>query len=55
MNRDGDMKDRDESSRGMEILISDGVVKIKSTKPLRLGELTERRNRNSDSKFIIKG
>ena len=46
MKRDSGMKDRDERSRGMEILITEGLTKIKPTEPLRLGNQITRKNRN---------
>ena len=38
MKRDSGIKDRDERSRGIEILVSDVFVKIKPTEPFRLGK-----------------
>ncbi len=48
--RDSGIKDREERSSGIEILISDDFVKIKPTDPLRLPKQISRRKRNwSDS------
>ena len=38
--RDSGIQDREERSRGTEILMSDDFVKIKPTDPLRLGKKT---------------
>jgi len=46
MKRDSGIKDRDDRSRGIEILIPDVFDKIKPTDPLKLGKQTGRRNRN---------
>ena len=42
----GGMKDRDDRSIGIEILMTDDFVKIKPTDPLRLGKQTVERDRN---------
>jgi hypothetical protein len=40
------IKDRDDRSRGIEILMSDGFAKINPTEPLRLARQIVRRKRN---------
>ena len=45
MKRDSGIKDRDERSRGIEILVSD-AFKIKTTDPFRLSKQVVRKNRN---------
>ena len=44
-------KDRDERSRGVEILISDTFVKIKPSEPFRLPKQSGRRNRDWSDSF----
>ena len=46
MKRGSGIKDRDERSKGIEILIADVFTKIKPTEPFRLTKQTDRRNRN---------
>ena len=40
------IKDRDDRSNGIEILMSDNFVKIKPTDPYRLGKQEAQRKRN---------
>ena len=40
------IKDREDKSSGIEILIAEAFAKIRPTEPLRLGKQAVRRNRN---------
>ena len=51
MKRVSGIKDRDERSRGVEILMTDVFTKIKPTEPFRLAKQVMRRNRNESDSF----
>ena len=46
MNRGNGIKDREDRSSGIEILIAEAFAKINPTEPLRLAKQTTRRKRN---------
>jgi hypothetical protein len=46
MKRGNEIRGRDDRSSGVEILMTDGFVKIKPTDPLRLPKPVDRRKRN---------
>ena len=46
MKRDSGIKDRNDRSRGIEILMADAFAKIKPTDPFQLATQAVRRNRN---------
>jgi hypothetical protein len=52
--RGGGIKDQDDRSSGMEILIADTLAKVNPTDPLILGKQVVPRNLKKQNKFFIR-